>query len=280
MKFVKFLPEITVAFLVTLNTAPVEQKLHPEIKLYAMNCGTIHFTDFNSFSDTGEYEKKSVDLSDPCFLISHPQGFFLWDTGLSDSLIHKPETMGNIKLSKTISLKDQLEKIGLKPNDIKYVSISHSHFDHTSNLNMFKKSTWILQKSELNYASNKHSSVVLDPKKMTSWKQAKKNIIDGDYDVFGDGTVKILKTPGHTPGHQSLEVKLSHSGVLILSGDEYHQRESFEPLRIPEFNTSRAETMASSDRIKTLLKNTHGRLVVQHDQNDFNSLPKYPDYLN
>jgi len=99
-------------------------------------------------------------------------------------------------------------------------------------------------------------------------------------DVFGDGTVKILNTPGHTPGHQSLELKLPQAGVVILSGDEFHQRASIEPLRVPVFNTNRADTMASADRIKRLLINTKGHLVVQHDAHDFEELPKFPEYLD
>lgn len=147
-------------------------------------------------------------------------------------------------------------------------------------MNGTPQSTWILQKAELKYAQTHPNPFVIDATQLSSWKTAHKIMISGDYDVFGDGTVKILNTPGHTPGHQSLELKLPQAGVVILSGDLYHQRASVEPLRIPAFNTSRADTMASADRIKKLLINTNGRLVIQHDAQDFEKLPKFPEYLN
>jgi N-acyl homoserine lactone hydrolase len=256
-----------------INTYAQTNVSVPAIKLYVMDCGSIDVSDFKSFSDTDDYKNKSVHLANPCFIVSHPKGILLWDTGLPDSLVNHPKTITPYTISKSMSLKDQLKKIGINPNDIMYVSISHSHFDHASGLDNFPKSYWILQKAEVDYAKTGPSPFVVDPTKLKNWQQAKKIMIDNDYDVFGDGTVEMLKTPGHTPGHQSLKIILP-SGVIILSGDEFHQRTSFEPLRIPVFNTSRAETIASADRIKTLLKNTKGRLIIQHDAADINLLQK------
>ena len=105
-------------------------------------------------------------------------------------------------------------------------------------------------------------------------------MIDGDHDVFGDGSVRILKAPGHTPGHQVLEIKLRKSGVVILSGDLYHTRDNRKYRRIPAINFERADTLASIDRIEKIVTNTKARLVVQHDMVDFRALPKFPAYLN
>ena len=104
-------------------------------------------------------------------------------------------------------------------------------------------------------------------------------MIEGDYDVFGDGAVRILKTPGHTPGHQVLLLELRKSGTVILSGDLYHLRDNRKFRRIPTFNSSRAETLASIDRIERIVKNRKARFVVQHDPVDFAALPKFPAYL-
>jgi glyoxylase-like metal-dependent hydrolase (beta-lactamase superfamily II) len=261
-------------------SAQAQEEKPIQIKLYAIDCGRIDVSNFAAFSDTGDYDNKSVQLADPCFLIVHPKGTLLWDTGLSDSLVNKPETISVYHLTKSASLQDSLKKINLKLNDIKYVAVSHSHFDHMSSLNQLTKATWILQKAELKYAQANSSSLIIDAAKLSNWKSVHKMIISGDYDVFGDGTVKIISTPGHTPGHQSLELKLPQTGVVILSGDQFHQRASIEPLRVPVFNTSRADTMASADRINRLLINTKGRLVVQHDAHDFEGLPKFPEYLD
>jgi N-acyl homoserine lactone hydrolase len=105
-------------------------------------------------------------------------------------------------------------------------------------------------------------------------------MIDGDYDVFGDGRVRILKTPGHTPGHQSLLLKLQVAGTVVLSGDLYHTRENHQYARVPTINTQRADTLASMARIETILKNSKARLIIQHDLRDFAALPKFPEYLN
>ena len=137
----------------------------------------------------------------------------------------------------------------------------------------------ILNKTELAWdEGNPPEAVKVDT--FSDYKTAKKQMIDGDYDVFGDGSVMILKTPGHTPGHQSLEVRLKKSGVVILSGDLWHLRDNYKFRRVPPFNVERADTLASIDRVTTILKNTKGRLVVQHDPNDFKALPKFPKYLD
>ncbi len=280
MKNFPILLFIAVCFTFFNVSAQAQEKSPTPIKLYAIDCGRTDVSNFAGFSDTSDYENKTATLANPCFLIVHPKGTLLWDTGLPDSLVNKPQTVDVYHLTKSTSLQDSLKKINLKLSDIKYVSVSHSHFDHMGSLNQLSKATWIVQKSELKYAQSHPNPFVIDASKLSSWKTAHKIMITGDYDVFGDGTVKILNMPGHTPGHQSLELKLPQAGVIILSGDAFHQRASFEPLRVPTFNTSRAETMASADRIKTLLKNTNGRLVVQHDMQDFEGLPQFPEYLD
>jgi glyoxylase-like metal-dependent hydrolase (beta-lactamase superfamily II) len=98
--------------------------------------------------------------------------------------------------------------------------------------------------------------------------------------VFGDGSVRILKAPGHTPGHQVLEIKMKKSGTVILSGDLYHLRGNRMYRRVPIFNYERADTLASIDRIERIIKNTKARFVIQHDLADFKLLPKFPAYLD
>jgi N-acyl homoserine lactone hydrolase len=257
-----------------------EQKIKPDVKLYAMDCGTIEVANFGDFSDTGDYDGKTARFPDVCFLIKHPKGTLIWDTGLPDSVIKEPITNGPYGLSKTMTIEEQLAKIHMKTSDIHYVALSHTHFDHTGGLESFSHSTWIMNKIELNFAKTNPLGNADNPTSKKNWSAVQKKMINTDYDVFEDGTVRIIKTPGHTPGHQSLVVQLPKSGTVILSGDALHQRTSLEPVRIPVFNTNRAESIASIDRIKGILKNTKGRLVVQHDAADFAALPKFPRYLD
>ena len=252
-----------------------------DVRLYALDCGRAHIKDLGMMSDTGEYNGKSAWIADPCFLIRHPKGSLLWDTGLGDAIADKKDgvDMGAGVMYVDHKLPDQLKEIGLAPADITYLTFSHTHFDHTGNANEFPDATWILNKAELAWAESKPGDFVnIDT--MSAYKTAKKQMIDGDYDVFGDGSVMILKTPGHTPGHQSLELKLKKSGVVILSGDLWHMRDNYRFRRVPPFNVDRADTLASIDRVSTILKNTKGRLVIQHDPNDFKALPKFPKYLD
>jgi glyoxylase-like metal-dependent hydrolase (beta-lactamase superfamily II) len=97
-----------------------------------------------------------------------------------------------------------------------------------------------------------------------------------DKDVFGDGTVVILRTPGHTPGHQALLVRLKEKGPVLLSGDAAHFHENYENNGVPGFNYDRAETIASLERLKQIEKNLHATVIIQHDPRDIAKLPPFP----
>ena len=252
-----------------------------QVRLYALDCGRVQLKDMGMFSDTGEYDGKAVVMVDPCWIVRHPKGTLLWDTGLGDKMADNKGgvdfDLGHMQVD--VTLLDQLKTIGLTPDDITYLSLSHTHFDHTGNANEFPGATWILNKAEIAWAeTNPSPSVNLDS--FSAYRIAKTEMIDGDYDVFGDGTVRILRTPGHTPGHQSLLVKLKKAGTVIISGDLFHLRDNYRYRRVPPFNVERADTLASIDRIGTILKNTKGRLVVHHDPLDFKALPAFPKYLD
>jgi glyoxylase-like metal-dependent hydrolase (beta-lactamase superfamily II) len=252
-----------------------------EIRLYALDCGHFEVTDAALFSDTFEYDGKPHAGIVPCFVIKHPKGTLLWDTGMGDSLAQKAGgiVQGGIHMSLATTLPEELKAIGLAPADITFMAFSHFHFDHTGNANEFPASTWIINKTELAWAESKPGPLVnLDS--FSSYKTVRKQMIDGDYDVFGDGRVRILKTPGHTPGHQSLLLKLQAAGTVVLSGDLYHTRENHQYGRVPTINTQRADTLASMARIQAILKNSKARLIIQHDLRDFAALPKFPEYLD
>jgi N-acyl homoserine lactone hydrolase len=256
-----------------------------EVRLYAMDCGQIDVKDMGPFfSDTGELDGRPGRLSDPCFLIRHPKGAMIWDTGLGDKIAESKEGVDNpvfgIHLSVAIKLADQLNLLGLTPADITYVAFSHFHFDHTGNAGLFTHAIWIVNKNELANAAQSPVPLSIDPGIAAEASEMKLQLIDGDYDVFGDGSVRILKTPGHTPGHQSLEIQLKNSGTVLLTGDLYHQRESRKLRLVPALNYERADTLASIDRFERIAKNTKAHVVIQHDQQDFQALPKFPEHLD
>lgn len=232
-----------------------------EVRLYALECGRININNMGAmFSDTGEYAGEPGEISDPCFLIQHPKGTLIWDTGLSDKFAETRNGVDipaySIHVTVSTRLVDQLRQLHLTPDEITYVAFSHFHFDHTGNAGMFSHSTWIVNKAELMNAQQTPVAPGIDPDIAGEAKATKLQMIDGDYDVFGDGSVRIFKTPGHTPGHQSLEIKLKNSGIVLLTGDLYHLRSSRKLHLVPPVNSERADTLASMDRFERIAKNT------------------------
>lgn len=247
------------------------------LRLYALDCGRIQVADMGMFSDTGEYDGRPGNLVSPCFVVVHPKGTLLWDTGLGDHLAGKgPVTDGGVTLQVERSLQSQLQLIGVKRID--YLAFSHTHFDHTGNAQAFPNATWLVNRQELD-AALKNPGAFVNPDHIRPPRQARQITIEGDHDVFGDGSVRILRTPGHTEGHQVLLLRLAGSGPVILSGDLYHTRENRHYQRVPAFNASRADTLASMNRIETIARNLGARIIVQHDPADFAALPQAPAYL-
>ena len=254
-----------------------------DVRLYTMDCGTIEAKDFGLFADTGEYDGVPQRLGDSCYLIRHPKGNLLWDAGLSDQIAESKdgvEVMGGaVRLSVAKPLLSQLAAIGVKPEDVNYVAFSHFHFDHVGNANAFVKATWLLNQHEMEAISGATPPFGMDPALVSAMKTAKVESHTGDKDVFGDGSVRILAAPGHTPGHQVLAVRLPKAGLVILAGDLWHTTDNRRFKRVPAINTSRADTLASFDRIETIAKGKKARVVIQHVEADYESLPKPPAYL-
>jgi N-acyl homoserine lactone hydrolase len=269
-------------FFLFLFAGPAVADPVTSVRLYALECGHIDFKDMGFFSDTGEYDGKPGSVVATCFVIQHPKGVLVWDTGLPDKIGATKggiDPIPGIHMTVENTMESQLQAIGIKPADVTFVAFSHLHFDHTGNANAFGSATWIMNKAEIAWATTTPPPPPVMPDSFSAYKTAKTQMIDGDYDVFGDGTVRILKTPGHTPGHQALLVKLKKSGVVVLSGDLYHFRENRKNSRVPMVNTERADTLASMQRIEKIVANTKARFIIQHDAQDFKALPKAPAFL-
>lgn len=253
----------------------------PAIRLYVLDCGRIDLRDMRMFDDSGALDGQPGHMSVPCFLIHHPKGWLLFDTGLGDALAGGPGTdfHPGVHGSVRVTLAAQLKRLGLKPADIDYLAFSHWHADHTGNARLFPHATWIVQRRELDAATGANPPPFVKLSAVAAYRTAKLHIVDGDMDVFGDSTVRLLLMPGHTPGHQVLELRLPHAGVVLLSGDLYHTRENRRYRRVPRVNTDRAATLASMDRFEAIARNTYARVVIQHDPRDIAELPRLPDYL-
>lgn len=257
----------------------------PAVQLYALDCGRISISDAGMFADDGSLNGQAREVVDPCFLIRHPDGDLLWDAGLPDGVADAPEgrvVNGPFTLRVTNRLADQLAQLQLTPADIEFVSISHSHFDHVGNAALFTGSTWLLDADERTWMFRQEARAAEEFALIAPIENAPTRTLegDGDTDVFGDGSVTIIQTPGHTPGHNILLVRLPNSGPVLLTGDMWHMSESRERRLVPAFNVDRAQTLASMDKIEALAAETGARVVRQHVAEDFEALPVFPAALN
>jgi len=243
-----------------------------------LDCGTIHVTDLDAFSSAGDYAGLSDTLTDPCFLINHPDGRLLWDLGLPGMLAGAGEQnfggIFNVSLDRTITA--QLADLGLTADDIDYVSLSHDHFDHVGQVDQVQGATWIVQEDEYNdMFPPEGSEREIDPQMAALWAAfgpMEAKTISGDFDVFGDGSVKILEMPGHTPGHSVLLLDMPESGPVLLGGDMYHRKESRELRRVPRFNWSEPVTLESMDKFEALAEELGAKVVLQHEPDDIEPL--------
>jgi N-acyl homoserine lactone hydrolase len=247
------------------------------MRMYVFDCATLKDRDPAGYGLTRE-QVTSVDMSDPCFLIVHPKGLLLWETGLNDAVYDRPDGGGakHDKIDK--SLRNQLAAIGYQPADITYLAMSHWHGDHSGNANDYAGSTWIVQKAERDFMFGDKiaANPAAKPDEFKELRNSKTIIIDGDHDVFGDGTVTLISTPGHTPGHQCLLVKLPKTGPVLLSGDLFHFPGEREFHTVPGDNN--AEIIASRAKIEALIKTTGAQLWIQHDIIGNRKLKKSPQY--
>jgi glyoxylase-like metal-dependent hydrolase (beta-lactamase superfamily II) len=251
-----------------------------DVRLYVLDCGTIISHEPERFGLTRQ-DVPDPDFSDPCFLVVHPSGVLLFDTGLTDAQVGRPiyeNKLGYEGQLKTVSLKGELANIGVTAPMITYLAISHSHWDHVGNANDYAGSTWLARKAEYDVMFGPGANPIAR-KWYAALAQSKIQYIDGDYDVFGDGKVVLLSTPGHTPGHQSLYVKLAHTGGVVVSGDLYHYTaERTKGLMPPR--EQKLETPASRKKVEEFLTRTHSQLFMGHAIDWYQNAIKAPGWYD
>jgi N-acyl homoserine lactone hydrolase len=254
-----------------LMSASASAQAAPEVTLTRLDCGTgAAPTDVSQrFTDTYAYAGVKIQLVFSCYLVKHGDDYMVWDTG-------QPTTAGPV--APKVPLVDLLGQLELKPEQIKFVGISHYHGDHVGQVASLPKATLLIGKGDWDVVNDPKMSAVANPANFANWISGggKVEPVVLDKDVFGDGTVVMLNTPGHTPGHHALLVKLKGMGPVLLSGDLAHFRENYDNDGVPNFNTNRAETIASVERAKQIAANTKATVIIQHEARDVSKLPVFP----
>lgn len=240
-----------------------------EVSLARLDCGTPVMNLVARFNDTWAFTDNRVMFTFSCYLIKHGNDYLLWDTGHA-------LTAG--APAPKVSIVDQLAQINVKPEQIKYVGISHYHADHTGQVASFPGSTILIGKGDWDGITAPKPNVGANVAPFAHWASGagKLEALTGDKDVFGDGAVVIINTPGHTPGHHSLLVKLKGMGNVLITGDLTHFQENYAMNGVPGFNYHRGDSLASLDRFKTAAANLKATVIIQHDARDVGKLPAWP----
>jgi glyoxylase-like metal-dependent hydrolase (beta-lactamase superfamily II) len=262
--------------LVTLAAPVPVQK--PAVSLHAFECGRLVQSDSAHFSDTYRFRGEQRVLIAGCYLIRHPDGILLWDAGLNpDVRAGGPTVRRGRSLAMTIP--DRLRAVGLTPQQVTHLGISHYHADHTGGARDFPNAELLIGKEDWDELKTRKPGDE-EAAQLSHWLSGRGRVsaLTADTDVFGDGSVTILTMPGHTPGHVVLLLKLA-SGYVLLSGDQYHFRENRAVAGVPAFNQNRADTLASHGRFEEIARNLKARVVIQHDPRDMALLPAFPEAL-
>ena len=273
---------LAISVLLLLTACATEKPVPAQaLRLYVFNCGSIEVLDVSVFHPgIGKGEHKT--LADSCYLIVHPNGTLLWDTGLPDGLVNTPEgkTVYNtfiMRVTKTLAA--QLQEIGQGPETVGYLGISHMHGDHIGNVGLFPHATLLIQKEEYDAAFGADASKFgFDPTMYTSLRSNPLKKLEGDHDVFGDGTVIIKRALGHTPGHQALYIKLPKTGNILLSGDLVHFTDNWVHKYVPGFNFDKERTLKTMQETEEFLKANHATLWIQHDLEQNATIKHAPAY--
>jgi len=232
------------------------------------------------------------------YLVKHPKGNVVFDTGNNDNLIKDPnwwpKGLQGLKPAMTpdVAIDVQLAKAGVKIDDVKYVVCSHLHLDHGGNVSKFPNSTIVVQKDEINNAfwpqpGTGGPYVIGDVMPLrapnSNYPNAQKMIqLEGDLDIFGDGTLVVKRWVAHTPGSQMMTVKLKNTGTIILTGDNVYFRENVEKSLPPNIVLAYYPTgfYTAYEWIRHMMATQKADFFTAHDPDAFKAMKKPPEFYD
>jgi glyoxylase-like metal-dependent hydrolase (beta-lactamase superfamily II) len=246
------------------------------VTLRAFTCGTVTGA-FGHLMEGGEGE---ITVPVPVFLIEHPKGTAVFDTGLHPDCQHDPATRLGERLTKLFRIgfkpgeevSGRLEAIGRDPAKIDLIISSHFHFDHCGGNALIPNATMVVQKKEWDAGMDSEAAVRHGYNPRDFDLGHKVRLVDGEHDVFGDGSVTCLPTHGHTIGHQSLRVRLD-GGDVVLAADSCYFCQTLRERRLPRFAHDKEQMLASLNRLEALERGG-ARIFFGHDPEFWKSVPQ------
>ena len=253
------------------------------VQLYVFNCEDFRFPSVAYFS-IGDDETTVRESVVPCYIINHPRGTLLWDGGLPSAIANisgwqrNPETGVQVRMQQTLQSQLLEMDLGFDLTSINLAAFSHIHYNHVGVANELTNAKWLLRRGDYEVVAKGGTVPGYDPALLAEIKKRPTQLLDGDYDVFGDGKVRLISATGHTPGHQLLYVELANFGPLMLSGDLYHFRLSRDQRRVPMFNVDKNQTLAAMDKVEALVSETGATFWIEHDAALFETLKLAPNF--
>jgi len=247
------------------------------VRLLAFTSGWVTSATANFLA--GEEGRLRVPV--PCFVIDHPEGAVLFDTGVHPDTVRDPRgRLGwladffTVELAAGEDVAGRLAALGIEPARIRWLVLSHLHFDHAGGVAAVPNARIVVQRPE--WAAGRDPQLqqrnAYDPRDYDLGHDVL--AVDGEHDLFGDGRVVCLPTYGHTPGHQSLRIRLDR-GEVVLAADACYLRRTLEALHLPSVVYDREAMLASLRRLRAL-REAGARIVFGHDPEDWASIPQAP----
>ena len=284
---IKHLISLLLALLIGFVVFTPGQAQDSDVRMYVTSSGTLELDQGWLTAMTNHGTR--IDIPVPMYIIDHPEGLIVFDTGMNINVVpdHGEEYWGPVAqaftptMTRDQGIDEQLQQIGKSTSDVKYVIHSHFHLDHAGNINMFPNATHIVRKAELKNAwwpeQFQRAAYVLDDYKNTR----NFNFIEviDDMDLFGDGSVELIDTKGHTQGHQSLIVRLPNTGTVILAADAAYMPENLQGT-IPGIVWNVEEAMNSIERMKMIRDRENGEIWLGHSMEQFQTRRLLPEYYD
>lgn len=278
-----------------VGAGPVRAESPAGMQLYLFSSGTMMIG--KGFLQNFAPMEPKIEIPIGFFVIKHPKGNVIFDTGNNDKVIADTGYWGKLaqvfepKMTKDDAMDAQLAKIGLTTNDIKYVVVSHMHLDHGGNVGKFPNSTIVIQDDELHFAMfpDEPFAAGYIPDDISVLRSgvgvSRPNSIDmlritGDLDLFGDGSLVIHRSPGHTKGTQMLTVRLPKTGPVILTSDAAYFRDNVEKNLVPNIVLAYDATgiIKGYDWIRRMIATENASYFTSHDPDAWKSLKRAPEY--